>query len=192
MGIQDYGGANDSLANPPLGGPSGWAAAVADAITALQGQHVIRSTRPNGTDHLVEVFDGTAWDLVSYDSGWRDCDALLHTDLTPTEGLKLRRVGMTVYAQCGVSVPAGWAAGTAIATFPAGFTISVMDLYLPLGYSSTGFNSIMFANGSWGLYANAAGDYRSNFAWPTVDAVPTGLPGVAYGNAAPAPPPDRP
>lgn len=34
--IDDFGGTADPLSDPPLGGPSGWAAAVRDAITALQ------------------------------------------------------------------------------------------------------------------------------------------------------------
>jgi hypothetical protein len=144
----------------------------------------IRSSRPNGADRLVEVWDGTAWVRTHYDTGWRDCAALLHADLTPLEGLKLRRVGAVVYAQCGVAVPTGWTAGTAMATLPAGFTPNVMDLYLPMSYQSTGSNSILFANGNWGLYANAAVNYKSNFAWPTNDPIPSSLPGIPFGATA--------
>ena len=32
MSINDYGGATDSLGSVPLGGPNGWAAAVASAL----------------------------------------------------------------------------------------------------------------------------------------------------------------
>jgi hypothetical protein len=50
MGINDFGGVNDPLSNPPLGGPQGWAAAVRDAVAALQGgaarAHV--ATKRNG------------------------------------------------------------------------------------------------------------------------------------------------
>jgi hypothetical protein len=193
MGINDFGGANDPLANPPLGGPSGWAAAVRDALVALQGQHVIRSTRPNTTDHLVEVFDGTAWDLVAYDSGWRKCDNLIHTDLTVVEGLVLRRVGWTVFAQIGVTVGAGgWTSGAPMATLPAGFTWQFMDLFQPTPYGHPNGQSVLAADGQWKLYlAQADETYRFNAVWPTVDPVPTSLPGILAG-AAPAPPPDVP
>jgi hypothetical protein len=33
--IDDFGAKGDTLADPPLGGPDGWAAAVRDAIVAL-------------------------------------------------------------------------------------------------------------------------------------------------------------
>jgi hypothetical protein len=144
----------------------------------------IRTSRPNGTDRLVEVADGDAWVVVHYDSGWRDCQSLLNPDLVVEEGLKLRRVGSIVYAQCGVSVPAGWVSGSPIATLPTGFTPTVMDLYLPLGYGSSGMNSVLFGGGKWALYTGSQGGYRSNFAWPTVDGVPSGLPGVAFGGPA--------
>jgi hypothetical protein len=193
MGINDFGGANDPLANPPLGGPSGWAASVRDALTALQGQHVIRSTRPNTTDHLVEVFDGTAWDLVSYDSGWRQCNDLLHPNLTVLEGLVVRRVGWTVYAQIGVSVAAaGWTSGDAMATFPAGFTPGAMDIYLPTPYGHPTGQSVLMYDGQWRLYlATASEEYKFNFVWPTIDPVPASLPGTPV-TPAPAPPPDQP
>jgi hypothetical protein len=35
MGITDYGGLNDPLSNPPLGGPQGWSRAVADELQRL-------------------------------------------------------------------------------------------------------------------------------------------------------------
>jgi hypothetical protein len=35
MGITDYGGLNDPLSNPPLGGPQGWAKAVADELVRV-------------------------------------------------------------------------------------------------------------------------------------------------------------
>jgi hypothetical protein len=194
MGINDFGGANDPLGNPPLGGPSGWAASVRDALVALQGQHVIRSTRPNTADHLVEVFDGTAWDLVSYDSGWRQCNNLLHANLEVVEGLVLRRIGWTVYAQIGITVSAaGWTTGDAMATLPAGFTPVVMDVYLPTPYGHPNGQSVFGSAGQWKLYLAQAGEsYRFNLVWPTIDPVPTGLPGVEFGPAAPAPPPDVP
>jgi hypothetical protein len=95
MGIQDYGGANDPLANPPLGGPNGWAASVAEAITALQGRHEVRSTRPNGTDRLIEVFDGTAWVPAHYDSGLRLLPVINGwTTIMPS--VTCRRVNLTV------------------------------------------------------------------------------------------------
>jgi hypothetical protein len=137
-----------------------------------------RTSRPNGPDRLIEVWDGTSWITSHYDSGWRNCTDLIHPDLTPLEGLMLRRVGWTVYAQIGVAVPAGWTAGTAMATLPAGFALERVDLYLPMAYQSVGFNSVVFSNGKWGLYANAAGNYRSNFAWPTQQRFPTSLPGT--------------
>ena len=35
-----------------------------------------RITRPNVNDRLVEQWNGSAWSVVDYDSGWRDDDGL--------------------------------------------------------------------------------------------------------------------
>lgn len=190
MGINDFGGANDPLANPPLGGPSGWAASVRDALTALQGQHVIRSTRPNTTDHLVEVFDGSAWFPIHYDSGWRDVTGLLNPGWTATH-VHMRREGDTVRMRV-----AGLAAPGEEFYFispPEGFR-TAMQYYLMFGSltyqvaQEAGAIAIMAPGGG---KLPAGGTFWFEMGWATPDPFPQSLPGTVIA-PAPAPPPDVP
>jgi hypothetical protein len=53
-----------------------------------------RTSRPNQSDRLVEVWDGAAWAPTHYDSGWRDVSSMLLNGFTGV--IHCRRVGNVV------------------------------------------------------------------------------------------------
>jgi hypothetical protein len=206
MGLSDFGNVNDSLANPPLGGPNGWAAAVVEAIEGLQEQHTIRSTRPNTTDHLVEVFDGSEWVIVRYDSGWRDWSALLATPSNFTDAnIQVRRIDDFVEVVGTMSVAAG---ATCVGQQNTGTLFDTTQLpgFKLWGIQFTEIATLVQGNLSevcrvtgFG-YLLAIATYRNieagasmavRMRYPTGDPIPTSLPGTA-NTPAPAPPPDQP
>jgi hypothetical protein len=78
--INDFGGLNDPLSNPPLGGPQGWAAAIRDAVRAIQ-----TSAAGRGATYATEAARNTALpnpsngmfcyitalqQFQAYDGGW--------------------------------------------------------------------------------------------------------------------------
>jgi hypothetical protein len=188
MGIHDYGGANDPLANPPLGGPSGWAAAVAEAITAIEGRHEIRSSRPNTTDHLVEVFDGTEWVVVHYDSGWRDVRGLVAAPWTTPAAVRLRRVDASVFLQAWINAPEPTV--DTVLVIPAGFRPAADQQYM-VGWGEAPHAVVLPRSG-----AIAPNDSQTALRWTLHwDADPSSIPASLPGDSitpAPAPPPDRP
>jgi hypothetical protein len=210
MGINDFGGANDPLANPPLGGPNGWAAAVVEAIEGLQQQHVIRSTRPNTTDHLVEVFDGSAWIPMHYDSGYREMSAAAQAEVGDTatvHALTLQRIGTVVYMTFAVSMLVD-APGNTLRLLPfgslGGFTPAIPpngDMSPAVGYqdslivSATSTTALLLLRSDMmGLYGSAlttGSDWRGTAVYRVDPAIPSSLPGTALA-PAPAPPPDQP
>jgi hypothetical protein len=57
--IDDFGGPGQALDNPPLGGPSGWAKAVRDAIRNLEGGGVDTTALADGAVTSAKIADGT-------------------------------------------------------------------------------------------------------------------------------------
>lgn len=76
------GTAADAVGRLPVSGTDGLVlmedstAAAGVRWTAL-ATGAIRVTRPNTNDRLVEVYNGSTWSKVDYDSGWWDVSALL-------------------------------------------------------------------------------------------------------------------
>lgn len=56
----------------PVGADGMVLTASASASAGVGWANMVRTRRPNGDDRVVEVWDGTAWIVTSYDSGWRD------------------------------------------------------------------------------------------------------------------------
>jgi hypothetical protein len=188
------------LANPPLGGPTGWAASVAEAIEGLQQAEVIRTTRPNGTDRLVEAWDGTGWVTIHYDSGMRDIATLVAAQgWTGTVEIERcdRTVTVTFYNLKPVTPP-----GQVFLIPPAGFGLSPFPMerqWLAQQNAGSPLNLYSYsgAGGSLGTanpYTPASPELNylaGQVSWNTEDPVPASLPGTAIG-LAPAPPPDQP
>jgi hypothetical protein len=194
MGLSDFGGINDPLSNPPLGGPNGWAAAVVEAIEGLQEQHTIRSTRPNTTDHLVEVFDGSEWVMSRYDSGWRDVSGLITSGAFGSIGAALlRRTLHGVQFQLRASLEGGSLAGTALGdvfAIPAGFQpmdytiqLGLFVATVPLTFSNSSDRAVLAVVRATTTDIPATGALTGTFDWPCTDPLPSSLPGILYSAA---------
>ena len=107
MGIRDYGGATDSLGSVALGGPTGWAASVADAVESVEGfagLQVLRgstaraSSGPGETGQFVDVvfsppFAGAPVVVAGLDSTAVDgIGATVSADMVTAAGFRLRRM----------------------------------------------------------------------------------------------------
>ena len=105
--IDDLGGAADSLGSVPLGGPNGWAAAVRDAVKAVEGfaglqvlrGSTARSTSgPGETGQFVDVvfsppFAGAPVVVAGLDSTAVDgIGATVSADMVTAAGFRLRRM----------------------------------------------------------------------------------------------------
>lgn len=137
-----------------------------------------RITRPNVDDRLVEQWNGAAWSVVDYDSGWRNMAASLVNGWTApgANSINLRRVGVDVHLRIGY----------------IGGTAATADLFvaLPSGFRSQitcVFSGITSGNNSAGIVYNGAGNISTSvrtstlyaeIIYATSDAVPTSLPGT--------------
>jgi hypothetical protein len=66
--INDFGGLNDPLASPPLGGPQGWAKAVADELVRLGGRITALQNRSDVQGATVQASNGSA--VGNRPAGW--------------------------------------------------------------------------------------------------------------------------
>jgi hypothetical protein len=82
-----------------------------------------RVTRPNGTDRLVQVWDGAAWVSTHYDSGRRDVTALVgNLDPANTGKMYVSRADATVVWEFhNLLLAAGTGILTLVAAIPPGF-----------------------------------------------------------------------
>jgi hypothetical protein len=151
-----------------------------------------RTSRPNSTDRLVEVWDGAAWIPTHYDSGMRDV-----TPGTPPAGwssltARMQRIGGTV--QCtfqGTTTSAGLGE---IIQIPAGFrwpTAAVgASVIGAIGSAQSGQSvATALAYGSGGSAAvsvyrpTATGTMFGSLTWVPSPLIPTSLPGTTLSTA---------
>jgi hypothetical protein len=128
-----------------------------------------RVSRPNGTDRLVEVWDGTAWVPIHYNSGVRDISAMV---INPLAGLAgwVQRTGDVVTLHLGLE---DVVSGEVVVTLPLGFRPS-LDVYLPRLYNDQ--PAIAFASGEVRVYQ--AGQTWLDATFPAAQQLPTSLPGT--------------
>jgi hypothetical protein len=116
-----------------------------------------RTSRPNSTDRLVEVYDGAAWVPIHYDSGIRGVGSLVNAALwtaDPTiDAPAMNRVGSTVFFQGAVTSVGAWSGRPVFsAKIPQGFR--------PAG-SRRAFNPQMTSAGT--VFAPGAVVYADEF-----------------------------
>jgi hypothetical protein len=149
----------------------------------------IRTSRPNSTDRLVEVWDGAAWIPTHYDSGWRNIASLLPQGLFGTVNVaRLRRVGGAVTFILRAEIAGGTIAGQAAAdllTLPAGFvpveyiirTQTVIDV-VPAHFVNSSVREVLVLARTTGTNIPGTGGVGGTVIWPTDDPIPTSLPGT--------------
>jgi hypothetical protein len=149
-----------------------------------------RTSRPNASDRLVEVWDGAAWIPTHYDSGWRDVSADLANGATGT--LFLRRYSSTMHLRGFLTAPQGGLAYAApIYDLPAGFRNA--KLYAgSIGVGRTGSGTLVavgidVGSGAQALIALAAITASDTITLGLVsdveDTVPASLPGTLIATA---------
>jgi hypothetical protein len=157
------------------------------------GPSQVRSTRPNVTDHLVELFDGTAWIVGNYDSGWRDITGGLINGWSTAVRVMVRRVGFTVFFSINGTAASGWTDPDA-GPLPEGFRpLPGTKIDVPIARAARMERIEIDAAGH--LILASADGYDGNAAqmvsWPAGEGIPATLPGDTI-TPAPAPPPDGP
>jgi hypothetical protein len=146
----------------------------------------VRSTRPNVTDRLVEVWDGTAWIPVHYDSGWRDITSTLLNGWGTAVSIRVRRVDAAMQMIVLGTASTGWTAEIA-ADMPRGFRPQPGDataISVPIGRASR-MERIHISATSQLLLASADG-YDGEpqlITFPVEDLLPTALPGTILTTA---------
>jgi hypothetical protein len=159
-----------------------------------------RTSRPNSTDRLVEMWDGAAWCVVHYDSGWRDVKVLLTpTALAQVETwstVRLRRIGDVIHFEFIGNIGTGSIATTDLKmdtiTLPQGFwadtsgpigvAASWYDYYTHVVSTSDGNNlpAVMPLSGAQ-KWQN--GSIRGAVQFLTAQPLPTSLPGTLISTA---------
>jgi hypothetical protein len=143
-----------------------------------------RVSRPNGTDRLVEVWDGSDWVPIHYDSGWRDITGLV----TPGPGTTLNALRVR-RSNANIEFLASWNqasdAPTAMTcTQPYGFRGSnLVDVNIPLiqaGGELAGEFYTTNGRDAWEFLPLAGQGVRSYgvIRYHTDDSIPTSLPGT--------------
>jgi hypothetical protein len=155
----------------------------------------VRATRPNTTDRLVEVWDGTAWIRVHYDSGRRDVTSLAgNLDPANTGKVYVSRMDSTVTWEFhNLLLAAGTGLVAVIAAIPQGFRGDSPAMASGIAYRN---NSLNFAQHlavnatalSWmveqNLLTNTATQARptvgitGQMTYRVVYAIPPALPGT--------------
>lgn len=160
-----------------------------------------RITRPNIDDRLVEVWNGSAWSIVEYDSGVRNISSLIDADfkLSDVVGLaRVRRNGqrVTIWGRLQRNTGSGDMSnpgiGTMLSSIPSGFqgeaaysTAGVARVGAAVGLvgfmgSPTELCVVLPAGGTW--VADTYIDFECSFTTPAVPP-PTSLPGTLVSAA---------
>jgi hypothetical protein len=139
----------------------------------------VRATRPNATDRLVEVWDGTAWLPTHYDSGWRDITGGLINGWASAVRVMVRRIGWAVFFSINGTAASGWTAPEA-GPVPEGFRPLVgTEVDVPIARATRMERIHVTAAGT--LVLASPDGYDGNAAqmvsWPTDQALPQSLPG---------------
>jgi hypothetical protein len=156
-----------------------------------------RVTRPNVTDRLVEVWDGAAWIVLDYDSGWRDILSKVHDpEAAPGQtvgAMAIRRAGRLVSFRCSMgdaasvfrrrlyALPQGWGA------------LGTTYFSSPLDAAEAGtYQAFLAANTievQWGKPAGAGSLFSCEISWMLgpgqFQIIPTSLDGAPIGLARP-------
>lgn len=118
--------------------------------------------------------------LIYGDTGWRDISGLLLNGWTGT--VFLRRLGHTVFLRHNALNRAS-ATGANFMTVPAGFASGASDalsiVTRPVTGSTPAYGSL--SGGTLGYTLTDGEPRASQLSWPTTDAWPTSLPGIASG-----------
>jgi hypothetical protein len=180
------------------------------ALAMAIDQAQVRVRRPNGDDRVVEVWNGSAWSVVDYDSGWRNIDSLITADarakIATWDVARMRITLDTVQFVFRGGIGSGSAAGTSdgflVAHLPT--DMAAVD-FVYVGMGNAGYGTSPFGvnfsadqhdlafsappgGGPAALPFSVGGQYaRLN------RTIPNSLPGTAAAPApAAAPPPDAP
>jgi hypothetical protein len=151
----------------------------------------VRATRPNGTDRLVEAWEGAAWVPVHYESGWRDVSGLITSGAFGSVGAALlRRTLHGVQFQLRASLEGGSLAGTALGdvfAIPAGFQpmdytiqLGLFVAAVPLTFSNSSDRAVLAVVRATTTDIPATGTLTGTFDWSCTDPLPSSLPGIPY------------
>jgi hypothetical protein len=145
-----------------------------------------RTSRPNSTDRLVEVWDGAAWVPIHYDSGWRNMQSAFAPVNCTLTYAHLIRVGSLVTLNFALQVTTANQQVT-IGALPAGFApVDNFDVAIVHGEGMY-FCSLQVRSGTVSLWketpipVNTA--WRQNMSWRTAPATPSSLPGTTRTTA---------
>jgi hypothetical protein len=188
----------DAPANTPAGmflgttGVGAWGAVANPTAGLWPGK--TRTSRPNVSDRLLEVWDGAAWIPVHYDSGQRDISSLITNGWTGRA--YIRRIGPMVNLRLDTLVGTAATAMHIIpgASLPAPFRTPVGSPNFVKGLIGTGKNALPTMVISWtygdGVYVASGSrtginDETWEYLGPayTVPYVPTSLPGTTVTTA---------
>jgi hypothetical protein len=154
----------------------------------------VRVTHPNVTDKLVEVWDGTAWHVVSYDSEWRDITATATLAETAVlTGLYIRRTDSIVTLQIILSDSQANPSRLILAPNPVGFRPNNRANYFSIPADDSNiFPGVELrlnvrANISYGG-PTFSGTFDGTVMWSTTNGIPTSLPGIPGGMLRPGAP----
>jgi hypothetical protein len=145
----------------------------------------IRSSRPNSTDRLIEVWDGAAWLVSHYDSGWRDISGGLINGWASAVHVLVRRVGQTVFFSINGTAASGWTAPEA-GPVPQGFQpLQGIKIEVPIARNTRMERIHIAADGT--LVLASADGYDGNAAqmisWSADQGIPQSLPGLTVSTA---------
>jgi hypothetical protein len=144
-----------------------------------------RTSRPNSTARLVEVWDGAAWIPTHYDSGVREVSALLSNGWT-AGGIYMRRTSGIVVINTEALTNPG-ADKYEFATLPAGFrpppgVLSRFALYTTAMGWSRGYVDPLTGRATLSGYT-AATPLFGEVHMGTTEGIPTSLPGTLVTTA---------
>jgi hypothetical protein len=161
---------------------------VRDNLVELNGRESVRVTRPNGTDRLVEVWDGDEWVVLDYDSGWRDVLAIAPAGYLWVFRLRRRLTDVDAFFMEGGTETAD----SPSFDLPPGFGIE------PGLYATGHFTHVFGTNHLWAFIAGeeallrrpTVASFRASgiMRWPTTAQIPQSLPGTAVGLIRPGGP----
>jgi hypothetical protein len=159
------------------------ALSVADVRTLVG---TTRITRPLTDDRLVEVWNGSAWSVVDYQSGVRSVFA------DPTNGwtglaIRIRRSGMIVFAEIwGPTTVDDAKTSNVIYTLPYGFRPTSVAGIAEFAHPRAAKQCLQVrSNGVMEFPFAITESLYMHVQWPTIDAIPDSLPGTLV-SAAPA------
>jgi hypothetical protein len=165
-----------------------WQAEVLASLKALENKPPpavvpqIRVTRPNIDDRLVEVWDGSSWHVVSYDSDWRDIKTLITGRESTLVGRALiRRVDDQVWMNLAIGdSELGSSRETFLWNIPHGFD-NDYNFYATGNLDADDTPPIHFRVGAgfmqYGGVRSLNNLHDALLTWPTSAAIPTSLPG---------------